>query len=150
MKKLQRLGLKVVHQRESNWTTSSCEIIVPKELYSVEEALGILAGAMKALQTPGLSKTEVMRLRSLIQAASIYQVKVAEYMDYRGLEKDLLEWKNKYHDLAKRKPIQDKLVETKQEPVEVKKPVEGVQDNHVEFTEGGHDVIDEKGNKNTP
>jgi hypothetical protein len=42
---------------------------------------------MKALQTPGLSKTEVMRLRSLIQAASVYQVKIAEYINYRGIEK---------------------------------------------------------------
>ena len=39
MKKLQRLGLKVVQQRESNWTTSSTlvasEIIVSEELYFV-------------------------------------------------------------------------------------------------------------------
>jgi hypothetical protein len=90
MKKLQRIGLKVVQQGKSNWTTTSTsasEISLPKDLYSVEEALGMLAGAMKALQTPGLSKTEVLRLRCLIQAASVYQVKFAEYLDYRGTEK---------------------------------------------------------------
>jgi hypothetical protein len=108
MKKLQRLGLRVVQQRESNWTTTSTaasEIIMPKELYSVEEALGILAGAMKALQTPGLSKTEVMRLRSLIQAASVYQVKIAEYINYRGIEKKLVELERKYSDLVKRDSV---------------------------------------------
>jgi hypothetical protein len=47
-------------------------------LPSVEEALKILVAAMNALETPDLSKTEVLRLRSIIQATSAYQVKVAE------------------------------------------------------------------------
>jgi hypothetical protein len=51
---------------------------LPEELPSVEEALKILVAAMKALETPDLSKTEVLRLRSIIQATSAYQVKVAE------------------------------------------------------------------------
>jgi hypothetical protein len=65
MKKIQRLGLKVVQQRESNGTTATSELILPKELPTVKEALMLLAGAMEALKTPGLSKTEVMRLKSL-------------------------------------------------------------------------------------
>ena len=36
---------------------------LPEELPSVEEALKILVAAMKALETPDLSKTEVLRLR---------------------------------------------------------------------------------------
>ncbi len=55
MKKLQRMGLKVVQQRGTNGTTTSGEIILPKDLYSVEEALGMLAGAMKALQSSWVS-----------------------------------------------------------------------------------------------
>ena len=54
MKKLQSVGLKVVQRGESNWTTSSIvasEIILPEELYSVEEALRMLAGAMNENQT---------------------------------------------------------------------------------------------------
>ena len=59
-------------------TTTTTSLVLPKELPSVEEALKILVAAMKALETPDLSKTEVLRLRSIIQAAGVYQVKVAE------------------------------------------------------------------------
>jgi hypothetical protein len=163
MKKLQRIGSKVVQQSDSNWTTTSTsasEIILPKDLYSVEEALGMLAGAMKALQTPSLPKTEVLRLRCLIQAASVYQVKFAEYLDYRGIENRLVELTRKYEALVKRGPVQDKPVEEKQqpigpkEPVEIKqqdiealKPIESTQaDNPVEVTQEDKNVVEEKGN----
>lgn len=160
MKKLQRIGLKVVQQSDSNWTTTSTaasEIILPKELYSVEEALGMLAGAMKVLQTPGLSKTEIMRLRSLIQAASVYQVKFAEYLDYRGTEKRLIELERKYRELVKREPVQDKPAETKQETIEIKqesieeqKSVENMEDNPVEVTQEDKNSVEENGNQNQP
>ena len=81
-----------------------------EELPSVEEALKILAAAMKALETPGLSKTEVMRLRSVIQAASAYQAKVAEYMDYRGIERTLVELKEKYEEIIKRDKLEKETV----------------------------------------
>lgn len=154
MKKLQRLGLKVVQQRESNWTTSSpaaAEIIVPKELYSVEEALGMLAGAMRALQAPGLSKTEVMRLRSLIQAASVYQVKFAEYMDYRGIEKEVFELEKKYRDLIKREPMKDEnSVEKPHEPVSEHLASEVGQGNNrpAEAAKEDGNSVEEKGNEN--
>ena len=41
-----------------------------------------------------------MRLRSLIQAASVYQVKLAEYLDYRGIEAKLVELDEKYEKLV--------------------------------------------------
>jgi hypothetical protein len=82
----------------------------------VESTLMILAGAMKALQTPGLSKTEITRLRSLVQASSLYQVKIAEYIDYRGTEKELVEMGRKYRELAQREHARYKPVEAKQEP----------------------------------
>ncbi len=100
MKKLQRMGLKVIRQESSGGTAS--ELILPKELPSVEEALLMLAGAMDALRTPGLSKTEVTRLRSLVQAASMYQVKVAEYVDYRGIEKKVIQLERKYREVLER------------------------------------------------
>jgi len=152
MKKLQRIGLKVVQQRDSNWTTSSTvasEIVVPEELYSVEEALGMLAGAMKALQTPGLSKTEVMRLRSLIQAASVYQVKFAEYLDYRGIEKKLVELERKYHDLVRREQLDEKPVENKKESVDEELPVEAEKENQpADVKLEGEEPVKETGNSN--
>ena len=90
--KLRRMGLKVVTlQKTVGTTTSASELIMPEELPSVEEALKELAAAMNALKTPGLSKTEIMRLRTLVQTSSLYQHQIAEYMDYRGLEKRLVE-----------------------------------------------------------
>jgi hypothetical protein len=100
--KLRRLGLKVVTLEKSGGTTTSGELIIPEELCSVEDALKILAGAMEVLKTPGLSKTEILRLRSLVQVADKYQTRIAEYMDYRGLEVEMLEWREKYAELAKR------------------------------------------------
>jgi hypothetical protein len=57
---------------------------------------------MNALKTPGLSKTEIMRLRTLIQTSGLYQKRIAEYIDYRGLEKRLIELTEEYEELAKR------------------------------------------------
>jgi hypothetical protein len=99
--KLRRLGLKVVTPQKSIGTTTS-ELIIPEELCSVEDALKILAGAMEALKTPGLSKTEILRLRSLVQVADKYQTRFAEYVDYRGTEKELVELAQKYEELVKR------------------------------------------------
>jgi len=100
MKKLQRMGMKIIQQKSTG--NNASELILPKELPSVEEALMMLAGAMDALKTPGLSKTEVTRLRSLIQAASTYQVKLAEYVDYRGIEKQVIQLNRKYKELLER------------------------------------------------
>jgi len=107
--KLRRMGLKVVTLQKSVGTTTS-ELIIPEELPSVEEALKELVAAMNALKTPGLSKTEIMRLRTLVQTSSLYQHRIAEYMDYRGLEKRLVELTEKYDELNKReKPWEETL-----------------------------------------
>ena len=98
--KLRRIGLKVVTLKNSGGTTTS-ELIMPEELPSIEEALKDLVAAMNALKTPGLSKTEVMRLRSLIQTSSLYQKRIAEYIDYRELEIRLIELEGKYAGLVK-------------------------------------------------
>ena len=72
------LEVEVDKQRKKTGCLSTTDFELPEELPSVEEALKILVAAMKALETPDLSKTEVLRLRSSIQAAGVYQVKVAE------------------------------------------------------------------------
>ena len=80
---------------------------MPEELISIEDALKKLVAAMNALETPGLSKTEVTRLRSLIQATGAYQMRFAEYVNYRGLEKGLVELTEKYEELAKREKLKE-------------------------------------------
>lgn len=110
----------------------------------------MLAGAMRALQTPGLSKTEVMRLRSLIQAASVYQVKFAEYMDFRGIEKEVFELEKKYRDLTKRETVKDEnSVEKPHESVSEHEAVEVRQGNRpAEASKGDDNSVEEKGNEN--
>ena len=65
-------------------TTTSLD--VPEDLPSVETVLKVGASALESLKTSGLSNTEVMRLRAVVQSAAVYQVKIADYMDYRGIE----------------------------------------------------------------
>jgi hypothetical protein len=76
---------------------------MPEDLISIEDTLKKLVAAMTAPETIGLSKTEIMRLRSLIQTSGLYQHKLAEYMDYRGTpEREMIDLKEKYEALAKR------------------------------------------------
>jgi IS30 family transposase len=100
MKKLQRSGLKVVQLRKSIETTSE-ELIVPKELISIEEALLELTAAMTALKKPNISKTEVMRLKALVQTSGLYQKRLADYIDYRRLEVKVIDLTDKYEQLTR-------------------------------------------------
>jgi hypothetical protein len=94
-KKMERLGLEVVDEEKKNIsTTTSLEL--PAELPSVEETLLKLSAALKALEKPGLEKSEVLRLRGIIAGAKVYKELLADYMNYRGLEAKLLELKKKY------------------------------------------------------
>ena len=70
--KIQRLGLEEVEQRK-NTCSSSSELIMPEDLISIEDTLKKLVAAMTALETIGLSKTEIMQLRTLIQTSGLYQ-----------------------------------------------------------------------------
>lgn len=67
------------------------DLELPQRLPSVEEELKVLSGAMKALEEPGLCRAEVLRLHSIIQGVKIYQELYAKYVDYRGLEAEVLE-----------------------------------------------------------
>lgn len=98
-KKLNRLGLKVVQAGKTCMTTTtSAELVIPKELFTVEEALKIQAAALKALETPGLSKSEILRLKSVATTARAYQENFAKYMDYRGLERDLVRLRQQFEE----------------------------------------------------
>jgi len=109
LQKIYRLGLKVVDTHEMGSSTTS-EIILPRELPTVEEALKILVGALQALQQTGLPAHEVARFKSIIQAVSIYQELFADYVDYRGIEAELIKLREGYERLAKsrtgEKPLQ--------------------------------------------
>jgi len=52
--KIRRLGLEVVDQNRSVWSTTS-KLILPKELPSIEEALKLLAGALKRARVDRLN-----------------------------------------------------------------------------------------------
>ncbi len=97
-KKINRLGIVVVHDEDQSRTTSKW--VLPEELPSVEEALKILAAAMDALRQPGLDKTEILRLRSVIQAANVYQARVAEYVNYVKIEAKVFEMEAKLSKFA--------------------------------------------------
>ena len=81
---------------------SSSKLKLPEDLPSVEEQLRVLAGALDALKAPGLGQADVLRLRSIIQGVKVYKELFADYVDYRGIEQELVEWKEKYAALAKK------------------------------------------------
>jgi hypothetical protein len=99
--KMNRLGLVVEEEVQKN-SLSSSTLELPKELPTIETVLKMAAAAMKQLET-AKSKTEIMRLRAIIQATSVYQIKLAEYLDYRGIEAKLIELDEKYEKLVQEK-----------------------------------------------
>ena len=84
--KCQRLGLKI--QTKGYVDTS---ILLPKELPSIEEALKILAGALKAAVKPGLDRVEVQRLQAIATISRTYKELLADYINYREIERKLKE-----------------------------------------------------------
>jgi hypothetical protein len=100
-KKIERLGLEVVDEEKKNIsTTTSLEL--PAELPSVEETLLKLSAVLAALEKPGLEKSDILRLRGIISGAKVYKELLADYINYRGLEAELLELKEKYNELSKK------------------------------------------------
>ncbi|MEM3697877.1 MAG: GcrA family cell cycle regulator [Candidatus Bathyarchaeia archaeon] len=99
LKKIERIGLKVV-QPQSIGSTTTSELIMPQELPSVEEALKLLVAAINALQTPNLSKAEIARLRTIITAVKTYKELLADYINYRQIESKLLEMEQRFNQLA--------------------------------------------------
>jgi len=97
--KTRRLGLGVDVTRNTLTMTS---IQLPPELPSSEEALKMLAGALKAATKPGLDNIEVERLRVVATLARNYDHILANYIRYRQIESHLAELEHKYAQLAQR------------------------------------------------
>lgn len=98
--KMKRLGLGVVVNEKNQVTTTSLKTVT--ELPSIEDVMKRLSAALSALETPGIEKKEIIRLRCLIQGVKIYKELFADYVDYRGIEKELVELRTKYDDLVKK------------------------------------------------
>lgn len=82
--KCQRFGLKLQSKGYVNTSVS-----IPRELPSVEEALRMLAGALKTAVKPGLDKVEVQRLQAVATIAKTYKETLADYINYREIETKL-------------------------------------------------------------
>jgi hypothetical protein len=107
LKKADRLGLEVVGAKGYTTTT----IPMPKDLPSVEEALRMLAGALKAACKLGLDKVEVQRLQVMATLARTYKELLADYINYRLIEAKLVDLEAKYA-----KPHQEKVKDNKSKP----------------------------------
>jgi Tfp pilus assembly protein PilO len=66
-------------------------IYLPRELPSVEEALRMLAGALKAAVKPGLDRVEVQRLQAVATISKTYKELLTDYINYREIEAKLKE-----------------------------------------------------------
>jgi len=101
--KAKRLGLfiDIVDDEDTFHVTTSSRIQIPPELPTPEEALKMLAGALKTSAQPGLSYIEVDRLKVIATIARTYEHLLANYVHYREIETKLVELEQKYAQLAK-------------------------------------------------
>ena len=98
--KLRRMGLLVVVQKpQKKHTTTS--VPLGKGLFTHEEALKVLAGAVEALREPGLDKLELQRLRILVDAIHTYDSVLEKFEKWVEIENRLLEMAEKIEELDK-------------------------------------------------
>jgi hypothetical protein len=90
----------VFPQKKQGFFSSKLEL--PADLPTVEEALQILAAALRKGAEAGLSKDEVGRLQVVATLAKTYKELFADYVDYRGIEAELVGLSEKYEALAKK------------------------------------------------
>ena len=74
-----------------------------EELLTVKESLEILSAALKAAKKEGLDSLEIQRLNVVATLARTYENLFARFMQYREIEKRLVELDAKYVRLAKEK-----------------------------------------------
>ena len=79
--KCQRMGLLL--QAKGYVDTA---ISLPKDLPSIEEAIKMLAGALKASVKPGLNRLEVQRLQAVATISKAYKELVVDYAHYNDIE----------------------------------------------------------------
>jgi len=97
--KIKRLGLE---EGIRGLSPSSFEIALPAELPTSEQALQMLAAALKSATEPGLDKVEVLRLQVVATLARAYDHLLANYIHYREIETKLIELEHKYGQLAQK------------------------------------------------
>jgi non-homologous end joining protein Ku len=84
--KCQRLGLRI---RTKDYVQAP--VYLPRDLPSVEEALKMLAGALKSSLKPGLGRVEVQRLQAVATISKTYKELLVDYINYREIETKLKE-----------------------------------------------------------
>jgi len=91
--KMVDLGLKATKTMIHHDVPSSTgpKLILPKELPSIEESLKTLVAASNAMEAAGLTRTDIIRLRSIILAQISYQEQFPKYVKYRDLEAEVME-----------------------------------------------------------
>jgi len=97
--KLQRLGVVEVGRKFSSTTTA----VKSRDLFTHEETLKILAGALEALREPGLDRLELKRLRILADIAQTYDSTLEKFERWVEIERRLLEMDQKIAELQKGK-----------------------------------------------
>ena len=86
--KMRRLGVSVDDDNgcEKKLRLLSSTLKLPENLPSIEDQLRVLAAVIDELQTPGLDKDEVMRLRTIINGVRAYKEQFVDYVGYREIE----------------------------------------------------------------
>ena len=97
--KLQRMGVVVVEKKLHTTTT----VALSKNLFTHEEALKVLAGAVELLRQPGHDKLELQRLRILVDALQTYDSVLEKFERWIEIESRLLEMDKKIAELKKTK-----------------------------------------------
>jgi hypothetical protein len=92
----------VVVSKQKFQRTTTTEI-KSKDLLTHEEALKLLAGAIKSLQQPGQDKLELQRLRILVDAIQTYDSVLEKFERWVEIESRLLEMDEKINELEKAK-----------------------------------------------
>ena len=67
------------------------KLVLPERLASIEEKLKVLDAALRELEKPGHSPSEVNWLRSIIYGVEVYQKLFTQYVDIKGFESEVLE-----------------------------------------------------------
>jgi hypothetical protein len=105
-KKANRLGVDVVVQTPpppSSPTTTTTVKLESKELISVQKALELLSAALQKASEEGLDNIEIQRLNTVATLARTYENLFARFMQYREIEKRVVELEAKYARLAEEK-----------------------------------------------
>ncbi len=111
--KCERLGL----QLQTDGYLDSA-VSIPSELPSIEEALKMLAGALKASVKPGLNRLEVQRLEAVANISKMYKELLADYVHYRDVERKLNEMEEENARLKQTiKEITERTSSSSSEPV---------------------------------